>query len=73
MPHIIVKLWPGRTEEMKQNLADKLATDVAEILAVDMDDISVSLEEVAPMDWTENVYQKEILEKRENLYKKPEY
>lgn len=73
MPHIIVKLWPGRTEEMKQNLADKLATDVAEILAVDMDDISVSLEEVAPMDWTENVYQKEILEKRENLYKKPGY
>ncbi len=73
MPHIIVKLWPGRTEEMKQTLADKLAADTAEILAVDMDDISISMEEVAQTDWTETVYQKEILEKKENLYKKPGY
>ena len=30
MPHIIVKLWPGRNEEIKRNLAEKIAVIVAE-------------------------------------------
>jgi len=36
MPHITVKLWPGRSEEIKRNLAEKIAKDVSEELKTDM-------------------------------------
>lgn len=37
MPHVIVKLWPGRNDEIKSNLAKRIAHTVAEELKVDMD------------------------------------
>lgn len=45
MPHIIVKLWPGRNDEIKSNLAKRIANTVAEELNVDMGDVSVAIEE----------------------------
>ena len=32
MPHIVVKLWPGKSENQKQRLADAITKDVMEIL-----------------------------------------
>ena len=32
MPHVIVKLWPGKSEQQKARLADKIAKDVMDIL-----------------------------------------
>ena len=32
MPHVEIKCYPGRTEEVKQKCADKVAADVAELL-----------------------------------------
>lgn len=29
MPHVIVKLWPGRNDEIKSNLAKRIAHTVA--------------------------------------------
>lgn len=72
MPHIIVKLWPGRNDEIKSNLAKKIAQDVAQGLKVDIGDVSVAFEEVASEDWGQQVYQKEI-RNNPNLYVKPEY
>ena len=46
MPHIVVKLWPGRNDEIKNNLAKKIANAVVEELKVDMGDVSVAFEEV---------------------------
>lgn len=28
MPHVVVKLWPGRSDEIKTNLAKKIAEAV---------------------------------------------
>ena len=28
MPHVIVKLWPGKSEKQKQRLADAVTKDV---------------------------------------------
>ncbi len=28
MPHVIVKLWPGKSEEQKRRLADAISKDV---------------------------------------------
>ena len=38
MSHVIVKLWPGRNDEIKSNLAKRIAHTVAEELKVDMGD-----------------------------------
>ena len=46
MPHIVVKLWPGRNDEIQNNLAKKIANAVVEELKVDMGDVSVAFEEV---------------------------
>jgi 4-oxalocrotonate tautomerase len=32
MPHVIVKLWPGKSEEQKRRLADAISKDVTNIL-----------------------------------------
>src|SRR2546421_12852644 len=31
MPHIIVKIWPGKPEEQKRLLADRIARDVMDV------------------------------------------
>lgn len=73
MPHVIVKLWPGRTDEQKKELSDEIAKAVVGKLDVNLDDVSVAFEEVDPEDWRRKVYDKDILEKWDSLYKKPGY
>ena len=71
MPHIIVKLWPGRSEEQKTRLAEEIVKDVVDILGNGEDSVSVAMEEVAPEDWKEKVYKPDILDKQKTLYKNP--
>lgn len=73
MPHIVVKLWPGRSEETKQKLADALAKCTAEITNSSEDYVSVAFEEVAQADWSEKIYGPEIKAHWDDLYKKPGY
>lgn len=73
MPHVIVKLWPGRSEEQKARLAEEIVKDVVDILGNGKESVSVAMEEVAPEDWKEKVYQPDILDRQETLYKKPGY
>ena len=73
MPHVIVKLWPGKTEQQKQRLSDAITRDVMEILNYGADPVSVALEEVDPSDWTEKVYKPDIRAKWNTLYKQPGY
>lgn len=73
MPHISVKLWPGRNDELKQKLADELANCMKKTLVVDLEDISVSILEVERELWGENVYWPEIIEGKGRLFKEPGY
>ena len=73
MPHIIVKLWPGKSEKQKQRLADAITKDVMEILHYGEESISIAMQEVKPRDWAEQVYRPEIERNIEQLYKKPGY
>jgi len=73
MPHVIVKLWPGKTEEQKQQLAEEITQSVMKTLHYGEDSVSVALEEIGSQDWAEKVYRKDILENAKNLYKKPGY
>lgn len=73
MPHVIVKLWPGRSEQQKKRLAQAIVEDVVAIMKCGEESVSVSIEEIEPQDWTEKVYKPDILDKPQNLYKKPGY
>lgn len=73
MPHVIVKLWPGRTEEQKKNLTDRIVEAVVECLGASESSISVGFEEIPSDRWNQEVYIPDILEKENTLYRKPGY
>jgi 4-oxalocrotonate tautomerase len=73
MPHVIVKLWPGKSEKQKAQLADRIAQDVMEVLNYGSDSVSVALQEIGSDDWAEKVYQPDIINGPGKLYKKPCY
>lgn len=73
MPHVIVKLWPGKTEAQKARLAEAITRSVMDVLDYGEESVSVAMEEVAPEDWTEKVYEPDIREKWNTVYKKPGY
>lgn len=73
MPHVIVKLWPGKTERQKQDLAAAITRSVTSILNYGEDAVSVAMEEVAPGDWTEKDYAPDIRARPDELYKRPGY
>ena len=73
MPHVIVKLWPGKTEQQKSRLANDIAKDVMDVLNYGEESVSVSIQEVAPEEWAEKVYKPDIVNGPGKLYKKPGY
>ncbi len=73
MPHVIVKLWPGKTEDQKKKLAQAITQDVIKVFQYGEESVSVSMEEVPAKDWVEKVYNPDILDKSKSLYKKPGY
>ena len=56
MPHVIVKLWPGKSEEQKARLAEAITKDVMDIFDYGEESVSVAMEEIKPEDWAEKVY-----------------
>lgn len=73
MPHVIVKLWPGKSESQKRRLARAIADDVMKVLNYGDASVSVAFEEVGADQWAENVYRPDIVDKPETLYKRPGY
>jgi 4-oxalocrotonate tautomerase len=73
MPHVIVKLWPGKSEEQKVRLSEEIVKDVMNILNSKEESVSVAIEEISPDDWPEEVYKADIVDNSGNLYKKPGY
>jgi 4-oxalocrotonate tautomerase len=73
MPHVIVKLWPGKSEQQKTRLAEEIVKDVMNVLSNGEESVSVAIEEIKPQDWAEKVYRPDILNNPEKLYKKPGY
>ena len=73
MPHIIVKMYPGRSEEQKEELARKITRDVVEVSGCEERVVSVSIQEVEPDQWAETVYRPDILESDVPRYREPGY
>ena len=73
MPHVIVKLWPGRTIKQKTDLSNKITEALKTAIDATDSSISIAIEEIPKEKWKELVYDAEITEKEELLYKKPGY
>lgn len=73
MPHIIVKLWPGKSDAQKKRLAEQITQAVMDVLNYGDESVSVAFEEISSKDWKEKVYKPDILGQSEKLYKKPGY
>jgi 4-oxalocrotonate tautomerase len=73
MPHVIVKLWPGKSEQQKEKLAEGITKAVMSTLNYGEESVSVGIEEVKAKDCTEQVYKPDILAKRDTLYNEPGY
>ena len=69
MPHVIVKMHIGRTEEQKQLLAKEITRAVVETINSSEEKISVSIEEFLPEVWEEQVVIPDVLEKPHLVYK----
>ncbi len=73
MPHVIVKLLSGRSEEQKTRIADEVTKAIMATTGNRADAVSVGIEDVLPANWTEQVYRPDIAAKPDTLYKKPGY
>jgi 4-oxalocrotonate tautomerase len=73
MPHVIVKLQSGRSEQQKARIAEQVTKAVMATANCAEQSVSVSIEDVEPSDWTEKVYKPDIAGKPDTLYKKPGY
>ena len=71
MPHVLVTLWPGKSERQKYELAKKITKAVMETLHYGADSVSVGFEEVPARDWTKQVYDPDVRSKPETIYKQP--
>ena len=58
MPHVIVKLWPGKSEEQKSRLAEAIAQAVMDVLNYGDESVSVAFEEISAKDWKDKVYKR---------------
>jgi 4-oxalocrotonate tautomerase len=73
MPHVIVKLLAGRTEQQKARIAEEMTKTVMATTSNGEDAVSVAIEDVERKDWTEKVYRPDILGNWHKLFKKPGY
>ena len=73
MPHVIVKLWPGKSEQQKVRLTEAIVRDVMDVLDYGEESVSVAIEEVAREQWADRVYRLDIVENASRLYKQPGY
>lgn len=73
MPHIVVKMFPGRTPEQKTALAEALTKAMVESLGTPESAISIAVEDVEKRDWMDTVAKPEIAGKPETIFKQPGY
>jgi 4-oxalocrotonate tautomerase len=73
MPHVIIKLLSGRSEQQKSRLAEEVTKAVMAGANCTESAVSVSIEDVEPNEWTEKVYKPDILGRPGELYKRPGY
>ena len=73
MPHVLVKMYSGRTDEQKAKLAEEITKALINAIDASEKSISVAIQDVEKENWTETVYKPDILANPGLIYKKPGY
>jgi 4-oxalocrotonate tautomerase len=73
MPHVVVKMHSGRTDQQKSRLAQEITKAVMTALGSAETSVSVGIEDIEPRNWTEQVYKPDIVGKPATIFKKPGY
>jgi len=73
MPYFQIKLLEGKTEEQKQKLAKEVVSAAQKVLGYGKESYSVTIEDFSWDEWRKEVYPKDIIGKKELLYKEPGY
>lgn len=73
MPHIIIKLFKGKSEEQKKKLASELTKTAMNVIGYGEESFSVAIEDIDSENWAEKVYHPDIVEQKDKLYKRPGY
>jgi 4-oxalocrotonate tautomerase len=73
MPHIIVKLQSGRSEQQKARIAEAVTKAIMTSANCAEESVSVSIKDVEASAWVETVYKPDIIGEADMLYKKPGY
>ncbi|AJE49216.1 tautomerase family protein [Celeribacter indicus] len=73
MPHVNVKMMPGRDDALKRRLAEAITRTVTEVLGAAESSVSVAIEDVPGRDWKDAVYVPEIVNRPETIFKEPGY
>jgi len=73
MPHVIVKLYSGKSEQQKKRLAEAVTKAVTSTLNYGEESVSVAIQDVSPDRWMEDVYKPDILGSSDRIYKQPGY
>ena len=70
MPHIAIKMYPGRSEELKKDIAEKTRDFLAKEMGMEEKFFSVSVEDIEKDKW-----QKEVVDKiaKDDLYVEPNF
>ncbi|MCR0981125.1 tautomerase family protein [Roseomonas populi] len=73
MPHVVVKLYAGRSEQQKARIAELVAQAIIDGAGSSEGSVSVAIEDVQPDQWTAEVYEPDIQGRQDKLYKMPGY
>jgi 4-oxalocrotonate tautomerase len=73
MPHVIVKMVEGRSEDQKRALTEALTRAVTSSLGCEDKVVSVAIEDYADGDWMARVYVPDIEERPDTIYRMPGY
>lgn len=73
MPHFQIKLLEGKSEEQKQRLAEEVVKATQKVIGYGDESYSVTIEDFSFDEWKNQIYPKEIVGRKEVLYKSPGY
>ena len=67
MPHVIIKMYTGRTPEQKRAAAKAAAGAVVDSLGVDPTGLTVDIQDFSKDEWQEKVVDKDIKPREQEL------
>lgn len=73
MPHFQIKLLEGKTEEQKKELAKALVKAAQKVIGYGDESYSVVIEDFTLEEWKDKIYPKDIIGRKDLLYKNPGY